>query len=470
MKEYDYIIVGGGPVGIILSLCLARNNNNKVLLIDSNQSLGECHRIKKINGLLTEYEPKIYLSNFTTFENILEKFDINLYDYFKKYDFTIFGTFKNIISNLQLREIFILSLHYIFLGEMHKSIKMVDFLSYYNFKDKSIVLIDSICKISDGAGIDKFSVFSFFKFFDINIMCDTYIPKYTNDLQLFEILQKKLMYFKVDILLNSKVVDLYREERKITSCMVIKNKEIMQYYAKNFILAISPSSIINIISKSNDYKIQNCFGDLKKFKRFAKKNECDNFINIMYYWNKKITFNKISGILNTRWGIFCVMLSDYIKFENYHPKTVVSVSITKKNVSPRLNKNPDQCTNEELIKETFIQMMSIYGKIPKYDNALLDKTKTHNATFYHNNGILEEYSKFNNLYNCGRHNGYYYNDYPFTSIESASINALHLYKKLNKIDGKNYKIILPNGFRKNMLVIIILLIIMYICLNSNNRN
>ena len=70
---YDYIIIGGGPSGLILSYYLSKKNY-KVLLLESSLALGGCHRVLyNDNGLHTEHSPRIYVSSFYHFFDFLDK-------------------------------------------------------------------------------------------------------------------------------------------------------------------------------------------------------------------------------------------------------------------------------------------------------------------------------------------------------------------------------------------------------------
>ena len=74
----DYIIIGAGPCGLTLAHYLSRNNK-KVLLIDMNDDIGGCHRVKRVNGRLTEHGPRVYIDNYLTLKNAL-KLQKTLYD------------------------------------------------------------------------------------------------------------------------------------------------------------------------------------------------------------------------------------------------------------------------------------------------------------------------------------------------------------------------------------------------------
>ena len=87
MNKYDYVIVGAGPTGLTLAYYLGKLNK-KCLLIDKNESIGGCHRVIRVNGLMTEHSPRIYSDSYVNFIELLKKMDVNFYDLFTKYNFT----------------------------------------------------------------------------------------------------------------------------------------------------------------------------------------------------------------------------------------------------------------------------------------------------------------------------------------------------------------------------------------------
>ena len=83
-KIYDYIIIGGGPSGLILAYLLSKNNqkssdktSKSILLIDKNTSLGGCHRVDRNDIYFTEHGPRVYSSAFVNFINILKDFNVD---------------------------------------------------------------------------------------------------------------------------------------------------------------------------------------------------------------------------------------------------------------------------------------------------------------------------------------------------------------------------------------------------------
>ena len=87
-KVYNYIIVGTGPTGLSLAWYLA-NEKKTVLLIDKETSIGGCHRVQRVNGLLTEHGPRVYSDVYLNFIALLNEMNINFNDLFTEYAFDL---------------------------------------------------------------------------------------------------------------------------------------------------------------------------------------------------------------------------------------------------------------------------------------------------------------------------------------------------------------------------------------------
>lgn len=55
---YDYVIYGGGPIGIVTGLLLSKKGY-KVSIIEKTSTLGGCWRVEWKNGYFTEHSPRV---------------------------------------------------------------------------------------------------------------------------------------------------------------------------------------------------------------------------------------------------------------------------------------------------------------------------------------------------------------------------------------------------------------------------
>jgi len=443
--KYDIIIIGAGPSGLALAQSYLKINNN-ILIIDKESDVGGCHRVRRVYNshfneyLFTEHGPRIYSDTYKMFIYLLKDMGLNFYDLFVKYNFQIaqIGG-ETVWSTLSYTELFIFAIEYfklLFNDNYAINLSMKSFLLQNNFSENSINLIDRICRLTDGASIDKYTLNEFLQLFNQQILYNLYQPKLPNDVGLFDLWKKYLLQNNVDFLLNSKVTQLISNNNKIES-IIVNNKKI---YCDKLIIATPPLNIVELFEKSQNEVIKNSFGDFDKLKSFAKNTAYIDYISITFHWNTKLDLPKVYGFPKTSWGIAYIVLSDYMTFNESASKTVISAAITitdKK--SNTINKTANQCRDtNEIINETFNQLKSSFPNLPVptisvlspgvyYDKDLEQWISTDTAYIsnFNKDFNLDFSSKtISNLFNVGTHNNK--SLYKFTSLESAVTNAVTL--------------------------------------------
>jgi len=439
---YDYIITGAGPTGLTLALYLAKLKK-KILIIEKENSIGGIHRVKRINGLFTEHGPRIYLDNYVNFMKILKILGTSFNQIFSKYDFQISVIGGKSISNFSFREIIIIFFNFITINGINKKQSLLEFTTENNFSTKAVDYMDRLCRLTDGAGIDRYTTFEFIQLINQNVLNSIYLPKLPNDIGLFKIWKKKLQDLGVTFLLNSKLIDLIPNQNIITSIKLKNDKnKIIELKSKNFILAIPPHSLVNVLKKS---KSKNAFGNIKTVSKWAHNARYLNYIIVSLHWNTKLKLPKVWGFPSNEWGIVFEVMTYNMKFTHKDSKTVMTVAITKHDISSHINKKPNQCNEKELKNEILRQLKSSFPNLPKPTHQILSQNTYKHKTWHHNDhafmltkyGYLKPTGKYTNLYNCGTHNGN--SEYAFTSLESGVVNAIKL---IHKIEPKG-KILYP---------------------------
>lgn len=481
---YDLVIIGAGPSGLALAQCCSNANvKQKILIVDKEDDIGGCHRVRRIPNniseqLFTEHGPRIYSSTYQMFINLLKEMNIEFKELFTPYNFQI-STIGNqtIWSTLTFTEMSTLVIQFLLLiidNNHGKNIIIKDFMQLNNFQTSSIDIIDKICRLTDGATADNYTLNKFLQLFNQQFFYQIYQPKLPNDIGVFKYWKNFLLDKKVDFMLSSHVnkLILNKNSNKIES-IEINNKIIN---GKKFIIATPPLNIISLLENSNDNSIQNAFGDFNLLKNWAFKTAYIDYISVTFHWNTKLNLPKVYGFPKTSWGIAYIVLSDYMTFKEESSQTVISTAITITDQrSPSINKLPDECNKDELLKEIFTQLQLSFPNLPlptvtlmspgvQYDNTL-KKWKCFDTAFISTanfNNLQFNSTVIPNLYNLGTHNGY--NLYSFTSLESAVTNAIALSHLLFPELETKYKIYSVFTVRDFILLIlfIILIIIIYV--------
>lgn len=434
---YDLVIVGGGPAGLALATYCSKMNK-KIIIIEKEDDIGGCHRVRRIKHnnelIFTEHGPRIYSSSYLNLISLLKEMNVDFYDLFTPYNFTMSAIGgETLWSTLTNKELFYLFIEFVYLilNDSHgQNISMNDFTSKNNFKTTSIDMIDKLCRLTDGADINRYTLNEFLNLFNQQSLYNIYQPKLPNDIGLFNIWKTYLINNNVTFLLSSNVDKLIlNESNEIKSVNV--NGE-LNIKGKQFIIATPPLNLVKILQSSDNL---NAFGDIDAW---SQKTAYIDYLSITFHWDKKLNLPKVYGFPKSEWGIAYIVLTDYMKFNEQSSQTVISIAITITDKPNHLNKTANQCSKDELINEVYNQLLYSYPNLPlptlsilspgvqydsinkkwvSYDTAYISSSLDQTKLPFNSNTI-------NNLYNLGTHNGK--SKYSFTSMEAAVSNALEL--------------------------------------------
>ena len=434
---YDYVIVGAGPTGLTLAFYLyqtfhiSKYGFKKIILIDREKSIGGCHRVRRISGIFTEHGPRIYSSAYVNTKQWLSDMGMNFSDYFVPYNFSISSIGGQSIFDMKLKELFWFELEFIRLfidSTFSKSISCLDFMHKHNFSEKTIDFIDRICRLTDGAGSERYTLFELLQLINQNSLYRTLQPNKQTDTGLFIDIKKNI---PVNYLLGTYVKGLLDKNTLETNRGQIKGK--------NIIFAVPPHNLVSILSNSFN---KNIFGSYNEMVKWSHRNSYNTYISVMFYWKYLSDLPKIWGFPISDWGIAFIVLTDYMQFDDYD--VVISCCITKPDSkSSVINKTIHQCSERELAEETFRQLKTVFSKFnfPDPDVRIVspgdykegNKWVTKDTAYMKtvdavNMDNIKFQSIYENIYTCGPHNekGLYH----FTSMECAVTNAMQLYNEM----------------------------------------
>ena len=201
---YDYVIIGAGPTGLTLAWLLSQYKK-KVIIIEKENYIGGCHGVSRINGLFSEHGPRIYIDNYLNFKNILNDMNYNFSDLFTPYKFGINDIGLYGLKQLSIKEIMILLYTFLMLNNDYKKKSLLEYVNQYNFSNKAIDYLDRICRLTDGGGIENFTLHSFMQILNQNLLYKIYQPKQPNDIGLFKLWYGALIKNNVEISLNQNI-------------------------------------------------------------------------------------------------------------------------------------------------------------------------------------------------------------------------------------------------------------------------
>jgi hypothetical protein len=435
MSNYDYAIVGAGPAGLTIAYYLAKYQK-KVLLIEREDEIGGCHRVRRVDGLFTEHGPRIIVENYFSLKDILRDFGINFYDLYTLYDFSTNTSAFELLSTLTFKETLSLTgafIEFMITETSSKNMTMIEFMNYNNFNEKSIAYIDKMCRLSDGGTVYNYTLFEFLQIFNQNFFYQIYQPKYPNDIGLFKIWQNKLIETGyVDILLDTDISEIVSLQNNIS--LLTSDNDIIT--ASNYILAIPPKPMVDLLGRSTDSDI---FGKFDILQEWEYKSRYLVYIPIIFHWDVKLHLEKKWGVPESDYGIVYIVMSDYMIFEDSRSKTVVVCTVKNTDsISLYNGKTANQCNEHELMEEVFRQLKLHRPDLPDPQYAIVnpgiyrnnDRWDTIDTAYFSTKaGYWGNQSPiYNNVYWIGTHNGH--SSYSFTAMESAMQNAIYLLHQL----------------------------------------
>lgn len=484
-KNYDYIIIGGGPAGLTCAQILS-SQKNSVLILDNAPSLGGCHRVIRKDGYFTEHGPRIYTGTYVNFMQILELMDLDFENLFVKYEFNIINLSKVILTGFTLGENAILTLEYLkFLlnRKYGENTSLASAIKDFTPSGKS--LIDRICRTIDGGTIETYSINKFLHGIDDNVLYSFYQPKLPNDKGLFKLWSEYLVKNKVDIHLNS---DVHRVNPEIGKVITLDGRV---YNGKNIIVATPPKHLYELLKRSD---LKDVFVEDTQMIDWVKKTDYIRYITVTFHWDKRINVPHKNRLGDTDWAISDIKLSHYMRdintnnsngsngsTNNKKKEFVISAAVIYLDKpSSYTNKTADESDYHEVIDETFRQLNSMVGNvIPMYKRAYINPnvTKLDGKWIDKDTAFMNTYNnplrhfpfqskRFPNLFNVGTHNNVVH--YHYTSLETAVTNALLLTNQLTSKRENKIKIRSSTKLSDVLLYIIVFIILILLIRKFKN--
>lgn len=469
MRYYDLIIVGAGPAG----LALAHTSSSlyrRILIIDKEQEIGGCHRVKRnVDGLFTEHGPRIYLSIYYNFFNLMNEMGLKVEDVYVNYKYSFYDVATSkILPNFTFYEIIMFILVYILFvinDDYGKDISLYEYLRGHRFSIKVIDIFDRLCRFTDGGNVYIYSLNKILKLTDNAPMLKIYQPKAPLDIVLFDTWKKFLSNRGVDFMMGFQITDYDIQNNNVEIVTLSNNEKIR---CGKLVFAVPPISLLSIIKYED--QLRNAFGNYNDFEIWAEKTKYIDYISITYHFKDKQETPIVNGLtFNTDWGIVLINMSDYMEKVEDGYSTVFSVAISICDKNSRVTyKKANECSSDELIKEVHRQIKEgLFSDLSDDYKAIINPNNYYdtyknkwacrdNAYFNtYSEKYIPFYSSINNVYNLGTHNGKSYISY--TTIESAVSNAMYLAGELYPEVVSKYTIY--RGITgKNILIVVILLL------------
>ena len=354
------IIIGAGPAGLSLAMNLSQNKNRKITIIEKSKYPGGSWKSYFIdNKYFCEHSPQVLFNNYDRFFKLLEILKINTNNYIVNTSGNLllfyFKMLKFLIKYFTISDFAKMFLAVIDFRNHNTKTTIEDIVNKYQLSTSARKAMTIMALAA--ADIPEKVLFK-----NILFIASGYLIQ-INDKNLF--VNKIIEYLKlrnVNIILNSKVVGFENDNGMISFCKYSSNNKLFKIKGDEFIMAIPPIPIYNII-RTNPITMNN-WEPINDFKKWAMYSSYYSIGFQMHFTEKLPWIDKWGWTINSPWYIIGLPVSNFIKEYTRDPsiKTVWSFTIIDGNyISPRINKTTNQCSLEEIKEEALHQLSQEYG-------------------------------------------------------------------------------------------------------------
>lgn len=432
--DYDTIIVGAGPSG----LCLATYMPGRILVLEREAQIGGVHKVRRdVEGYFAEHGPRVYSGSFANFKRVLKDIGMSWDEVFVRCPFS-----PNVIDGrgwtswLTAREVFVLVMHFLALlfNPSHgKDMTMQQVCHSSGFSERSTWYIDSVCRFSDGAGIDRYSLHEFLSMFNDHFR-GFYEPREANDVLLFPRWRRFLERRGVRIMTSTLVDRVEHSGGRATGVRVWVGTEPRLITARRVVMAIPPENAEALLRRSGLEE--------PGLRQFAQATKYDEYFCVTYHFpTSAAPLVRHEGIHSTPWGLVYMEMSRFTKGED---TAFVSVAASRLNVrSPHTGKSAHQSTRNEAVAEIFRQLpigeatkRTLIKAVPssclaRSNNMWVNTDKAYIYNARHPVAWPFDMTRCRGLHMVGCQNGHSW--YAFTSLEAAVCNALTFMGRPQKV-------------------------------------
>jgi hypothetical protein len=411
---YDYIVAGGGPTGITLSLMLSQTNY-KVLVLEKSDSLGGCWKVEYLEETyMTEHSPKVlfrYSSKY--FKKLLKILDVEpkfKSVYFKSKMKNMILSIQFLLYNLTIRDYIMLCKYYIqYIFNIHDRHINVNDWCIKNKISKSGTKCIDILSITINNIPKRFRFEALFVTL-LDSKAALSIDQLSHPNEWIEKAEAIIENSKnITVMYDSKVTKVIEDEDIITQVLVNN----LEYYScsRDVFLCVPIQNVLQICKSSNI--MTNWFLSSEEFEYYTQSSTL-NAIGIQLHFDKQMKQpEKWFWSQFSPWNIILVDKSNTMEVISYD-KNVKSVwsCVLIDLESKGENKSVNECKDKkEIEKEVLLQLEKLYkselrpiivtfADIKRKDGKWYSEVTSFSDMY----GDLKPKGKINNLYSIGPHN------------------------------------------------------------------
>lgn len=429
------VVVGGGPAGLTAAYYLGRAGHT-VALLDAHDELGGCHRVMRSPaGLFAEHAPRVYSDSYVNAAAVLRDLGLQWRDVFREYPFRITTiAARGASGHLGARELAVLAAAFLLLllpgGEAALAAwSVADVAATFRFSPAAADYLDRVCRLTDGAGADRYSLLQFLRLVDQQALHTLYQPRAPTDRGLFKDWAARLPR-TCTVHRRARVTALDADARTVTAA--VPGAAPTTWVYKRCILAVPPAAVLAIQGAAAAFPAMT--------EAWVAATRYLPYISAALHFDAPLppAVTAVHGFPATPWAIAYVAVSAY--WDGGGPG-VLSVSVTRPDaVSPVTGKSAQQCDTEAEVVAEVIRQLSETLPLPPVRAAFLTPGTARvagawvapDAAYIAAAGTapvaFASPTHPDSLFTVGAHTGRSW--YGFNAMESAIENALQLSRAL----------------------------------------
>lgn len=399
---YDWIVVGGGPS----AMCVATHTPGRTLVIEKRASLGGCHKVQRNDqGLFCEHGPRVYGSNYVNFRAFLERHGIEWDEVMAPVQYApdhIDG--QRWYQWMSWRGLAAMTLAtVVYLLFLPQGDSVASLLDTWGIRGRERRFFDTVCRFSDGAGIERYRVEQFVAGFDYHAVTTFNSPAVSLDRVWDRVRASLERRHQTSFLMKTTVKQLLVEKGAVVGVRTSDPEHPTIFARAGVVLALPPKPMSRVLRASALFD----FRDLAEATAYIPY---DSYA--LHFRKEPGRLLTSQGFRDTPWGLIYIELP--LRTESTR---IVSVAITRRVQDARRR------SNAEVFRELLAQLpltrhardtLVTIVPTPEGEHAYVSAPGTAVLPSMH--------PQVARLGMVGCANGQ--SAYPFTSIESAIQNAL----------------------------------------------
>ena len=382
---------------------------------------------------------------------------IEFYEYYAKGDpYVVFKVIKDMpLGPLEILTLLNYYIYHLIFPERCKKINMQ--YVCLNFKNKSKIFIDQMCKILDGVGFERLSCWSFFSV--LNVIHTQYHPSESSDV-LWDKIINKFKQFNGEVVPEnvSKIVDFGVQTTGGTN-----------WYFGKIVLCTPPKATLKIMENSPTL-LRDAIMPIEDFKIYAKKSSYPVWIQFTIHFNRHVKMVKpgFHSLDGKEWCILSIVLSDHMETKG----TLISCCTSTLDEISETGLIANEIENSDVfLREASRQVLKRFSISEEPDNIILNpkvtrengEWTTSDIPFVLSNETSPVSAKTHrkNLFWVGQQNGH--GTFGVTTIETVSENVIPFCLEITP--ALKIKMKRRYTFSRVILVLLLILSMFYVDIN-----